>query len=311
MILAYHSVIFKPISRLTPAHAPIAFAAASEGFAVYSPHTALDSAPGGTNDVLAGLLGLEDVRPLEPTVQENYVKIVVTMPPQELSDVADAAFDAGAGQLGHYERCAFFSHGVGTFLGGVGSVPAIGQAGRQEAVEEMRLEVIAPRKKTAEVCAAIRGIHSYEMPAIDIYPILDAPQSCGMGRIGRLARPVTLNTLINRVKKATGQKNVLLATDASEGDPRGKLVSIAACGAGSCGSMIQTAAAQGATFFLTGEVRHHEALEAARSGVNVVCLGHSNSERMTLKVLAERISAVAPKLKVHCSEADRDPFSIV
>jgi dinuclear metal center YbgI/SA1388 family protein len=41
--------------------------AASPKVAVYSPHTALDVAPGGTNDVLADALGLGERAPLEMT----------------------------------------------------------------------------------------------------------------------------------------------------------------------------------------------------------------------------------------------------
>lgn len=206
----------------------------------------------------------------------------------------------------------FFSHGIGTFLGSPESAPTIGQAGRQEATEELRLEFVAPRPKVAGVCSAIRGAHSYEEPVIDVYPIEEAPEGSGMGRIGRLSRPVTAGTLINRIKRSTGLKKVLLATsDHRSGDGKGRLVSVVACAAGSCGPMYQAAAAGGATFYLTGEMRHHDALAAAAAGLSVVCLGHSNSERITLKRLADRLAVLLPKQKVVLSKADKDPFEIV
>lgn len=55
-IVAYHPTIFAPLKRV-PHDGPIAFALA-HGVAIYSPHTALDAAAGGTNDVLADLVGL-------------------------------------------------------------------------------------------------------------------------------------------------------------------------------------------------------------------------------------------------------------
>src|SRR5262245_4300670 len=51
MVMAYHPVIFKNITRLTADAAPIVYRAARAGVAVYSMHTALDAAAGGTNDV--------------------------------------------------------------------------------------------------------------------------------------------------------------------------------------------------------------------------------------------------------------------
>jgi len=311
MIMAYHPVILEPTSRVTASEAAELYAAAASGVAVYSMHTALDAAPGGTNDVLSEALGIENPRPLEPIVRQGGCKIVVFTPADDVSAVADAAFDAGAGTIGEYERCAFFSHGIGTFLGSSDSAPRIGQPGRQEATEELRLEFIAPKDKVAGVCSAIRSAHSYEEPVVDVYPVEDLPEGCGMGRIGRLPRPVTTGTLIARIKKQTGLKKVLLAGgDRKSGDGRGKLVSMAACAAGSAGKIYRTAIAKGASFYLTGEMRHHDALDAVASGLTVVCLGHSNSERIALRRLADRLAVKLPKLKVILSKMDRDPFEI-
>ncbi|MCK5558435.1 MAG: Nif3-like dinuclear metal center hexameric protein, partial [Candidatus Hydrogenedentes bacterium] len=77
MVMAYHPVIFKGINRITAESAPVVYKAARRGIAVYSPHTAMDAAEGGTNDVLAEMLGLLDCRPLEPAFAEARCKVVV------------------------------------------------------------------------------------------------------------------------------------------------------------------------------------------------------------------------------------------
>ena len=313
MAMAYHPVIFKPLSRLTADAAPVAYAAARRGIAVYSMHTALDAAPGGTNDVLADMLHLVDRRPLEPAVRTDRCKLVVFVPPENVSRVAEAAFAAGAGRIGNYFDCSFFCHGIGTFCGDESTRPFVGEAGRHEAAEELRLEVTAPRAKAAAVAAAVRAAHPYEEPAIDVYAIDDYPAGCGAGRVGRLKRPVTARTLIRRVKKAAGLRHVWAALRAAEprGDGKGQLVSRAACCAGSCGQAWQQAAAAGATFYLTGEIRHHDALAARAAGLAVVCLGHGNSERAALKRLAGKLAVAAPKVKVIVSHSDRDPLAIL
>ncbi len=307
LVVAYHPPIFKPLSRLTPAEAPVVLEAIRHGLAVYSPHTALDAAAGGTNDVLAEILGLGQCRPLEHTNASAQCKIVVFTPPGELSRVADAAFSAGAGIIGQYYDCAFFSHGIGAFCGGEGSKPTIGHAGRHEATEEVRLEMICPRADVARAVAAVRAAHSYEEPAIDVYPLADSFDARGMGRIGRLARPAGVDELVRRVKRALKLKHVLLASP----PVRPARVSTAACSAGSAGSMFRAAAAQGAAFYLTGEMRHHDALAATQLGLTVLCTGHSNSERVALGRLAERIVGRLPRLKLQLSQRDRDPFDIV
>jgi len=313
MVIAHHPPIFRSLSRVTADEAPVMYEAIRRGLAVYAAHTNLDAAPGGTSDVLADVLQLVDRRPLEPIVQRGRCKVVVFVPPDELPRVANAAFAAGAGRIGNYHDCAFFCHGIGSFYGDSSARPAIGDAGRPEVTEELRLEMICPRSGAPAVCEAIRAAHRYEEPAIDTYVLEDFPSGCGRGRIGRLKRPVTVQTLINRLKKATGLKNVLLAAARGErnGDRKGMLVTTAACFSGSGGAVFRKAISQGATFYVTGELGHHDAVDAVSAGTTVVCLGHGHSERLAMARLAERLGKQIPKLRTAVSRRDRDPYVIV
>ena len=313
MVLAHHPVIFRSVNRVTPELTPVVYEAIRHGISVYSAHTNFDAAQGGTNDVLADVLQLADRRPLEPIVTQGRCKIVVFVPPDDLPVVANAAFSAGAGRIGDYQECAFFCHGIGSFYGGGSTRPSIGEAERQEVTEELRLEVICSRASAATVCKAIRAAHSYEEPAVDTYILEDSPSGCGWGRIGSLNRPVTVQTLINRLKKATGLKNILLAAPGGDGkgDGKGMLVTTAACFSGSGGAAFRKAVAQGATFYVTGEMGHHDAIDAVTAGTTVVCLGHGQSERLAMTRLAKLLADRFPKLRVVESKRDRDPFAIV
>ena len=99
-------------------------------------------------------------------------KLVVFVPREALESVRDALFAAGAGRIGNYERCSWYTAGTGTFLGGHGSDPSIGERGREERVSELRLETVYPEDRHDEVIAALRGAHPYEEPAFDVYPLL-------------------------------------------------------------------------------------------------------------------------------------------
>ena len=99
-------------------------------------------------------------------------KLVVFVPAESLDTVRSALFAAGAGRIGYYEHCSWYTEGTGTFLGGEGSSPTIGEAGREERVAEVRLETIFPVARHDEVVAALRRAHPYEEPAFDVYALL-------------------------------------------------------------------------------------------------------------------------------------------
>ena len=99
-------------------------------------------------------------------------KLVIFVPHEALDRVRDALFAAGAGRIGGYERCSWYTEGTGTFLGGVGTEPVIGAAGEEQRFPELRLETVFPEELHDEVLAALRDAHPYEEPAFDVYPLL-------------------------------------------------------------------------------------------------------------------------------------------
>jgi hypothetical protein len=101
-------------------------------------------------------------------------KLVWFVPADALEATRDAVFDAGAGRIGDYERCSWYTAGTGTFLGGEESLPALGERGREEHVPELRVETVVPEELVEEVVDALRSAHPYEEPAYDVYPLLDA-----------------------------------------------------------------------------------------------------------------------------------------
>ena len=83
----------------------------------------------------------------------------------------DAVFAAGAGRIGDYERCSWYTEGTGTFLALEGTNPTVGEVGREERVDELRLETVFPEEAQDDVVAALRAAHPYEEPAFDIYAL--------------------------------------------------------------------------------------------------------------------------------------------
>ena len=99
-------------------------------------------------------------------------KLVVFVPHEALDVVRDAVFAAGAGRIGDYERCSWYTEGTGTFFGGETTDPTLGERGREERVPELRLETVYPADREEEVVRALRAAHPYEEPAFDLYPLV-------------------------------------------------------------------------------------------------------------------------------------------
>jgi hypothetical protein len=101
-------------------------------------------------------------------------KLVWFVPADALEATRDAVFRAGAGRIGRYERCSFFTEGTGTFLAGEGARPTIGEVGGEERVREVRVETVVPSDRLSEVVAALVAAHPYEEVAYDVYPLASA-----------------------------------------------------------------------------------------------------------------------------------------
>jgi dinuclear metal center YbgI/SA1388 family protein len=299
-IVSYHPPIFDAQKRFV---APsVAFEAARAGIALYAPHTALDVADGGTNDVLADALGMVDRAPLRAVAGGDCeFKLVTFVPERHVDALSRAVFEAGAGNIGKYSACSFRTPGIGTFYGGEGASPVVGQAGQDERAPEIRVETVVPIGRVDAVVRALRAAHPYEEPAFDLVRLAPPPSGRGLGRVGTV-QAAPLRAVIDRIKAAAFTNHVLVVGSLD------RQVSRAAVCAGSGGDLLPDVIDAGADLFLTGELRHHDALRAAAAGLAVVCILHSTSERLALRALEARLAELLPGLFIARSGEDREPF---
>ena len=311
LIMAYHPPIFSAIKRVLPGKgsSPLLYDVIRNGMAIYSMHTALDMAKGGINDLLAGIIGIQNPQPLDKAShkESNHYKVVVFVPVNEIETVSEAMFAAGAGVIGDnakYTKCSYRVDGTGTFNCGAESNPSIGKPGSFEEVNEYRLETIVPKSKLNDVLNAMVQAHSYEEVAYDVYPLVQN-MTHGLGRFGDLAKSTAVTEIITEVKKQLKIDTVSLV-----GSEKTK-VKKAAVGAGSCGCLIGDVIANGCDFFMTGELKHHDALQLQSAGVTTICTSHSNSERIILKRIAKQIKKEFKQIDAFVSTRDKDPFVFV
>jgi len=309
-LLAHHPFLFKDVSRVTAETRAGRFALrlAAGRRAVIAAHTNLDAAQGGLCDLLAERAGLADLEPLRAEPLERTYKVVVLVPAGDLESVRLAAFDAGAGRIGAYSQCSFAAEGEGTFFAGEGTSPSVGPAsaeatagrarGERSTVSEHRLEVLAAESRVGAVVAAIGRAHSYETPAIDVYPLKDLPGEAGLGRVGRLKKPKTVGQLADDIKRALGLSCVQVA-----GERSARVERVAVC-TGSGSGLVEAVRAAGCQAYLAGELKYHEAQALAAEGIAVILGGHYETERVPLEDWTPRL-AEAVDVEVRLSESER------
>ena len=107
------------------------------------------------------------------TIDVKRVKIAVAVPEAKLAEVRDAMCEAGCGRIGNYSHSTMATLITGTFKGNDKTNPYIGKKNVLESCQEIKLEALCDIKDAAKVLAAIRRVHPYEEPGIDIYPMID------------------------------------------------------------------------------------------------------------------------------------------
>jgi hypothetical protein len=102
----------------------------------------------------------------------DTLKLVWFVPREALERTREAVFASGAGRIGDYERCSWYTAGTGTFLGGERSNPTHGEAGREQRVSELRVETVVPAQRAREIVDALIAAHPYEEVAFELYPLV-------------------------------------------------------------------------------------------------------------------------------------------
>jgi dinuclear metal center YbgI/SA1388 family protein len=308
LIVVHHPTIFKPWKALrfdSPQGRRVE-RLIQAGIGLYAAHTNLDQARGGTNDTLAAAAGLTEHEVLFKVGEEKYVKLAVFVPKGHEDAVRDALAKAGAGHIGNYSHCTFQAPGTGTFLPLAGTNPFIGEQGRLEYAEELRLETIIPESGVRKAVQAMLGAHPYEEVAYDLYPLANPGPERGHGRIGRLPQATTLGQLVAHMKAALHLQGARVVGDLTRN------IATIAVGAGSGGMLIPHAARRGADVLITGDVDYHDAQDAADAGLAVIDVGHYYSEVIVVPPLAaylrQKLAADGAGAEVIEAQAGRDPF---
>lgn len=124
----------------------------------------------------------------------------------------------------------------------------------------------------------------------------------GIGRYGRLPHDMTLDECAQYVKNAFQLESVRVYGELDTN------VLYAAIVPGSGADEIQDAIKSGSEVLITGDVKHHEALDACEQGLFIIDAGHFGLEKIFSAYIQEFLGRECASLEVHII-AEKNPFT--
>ncbi|SCP96596.1 Nif3-like dinuclear metal center hexameric protein [Anaerobium acetethylicum] len=304
MLITHHPLIFKGISQINDDEATgrRLIRLIQNDISYYAMHTNYDVCV--MADLAAGYLGMTDRHILETTYEAKYLKIAVYVPDEYADRVREAMLGAGAGHVGNYSHCSYNIKGTGTFIPLEGTNPFSGEIGSLARTSEVKIETIVQRDLVGKVVKAMKEAHPYEEVAYDIYELCLDGEKAGIGRTGILPYRMTLGQCCQFVKDKFDLEHVKVFGDLDS------WVSMAAISPGSGKSMIRPALKSGVQVLITGDIGHHEGIDAVSDGLAVIDAGHYGLEHIFVLQMKDYLEKVFEDLEIVREEITQ-PFSIV
>lgn len=284
LIVCFHPIIFSGLKSLTGKNyvERAVLKAIENKVAIYAIHTAFDNDFYGVNAGICNLLGLENLKILQP--KKNNLKQLNVYVPKDFSvKVKEALFSAGAGNIGFYDECSFKIEGKGTFRPIEDSNPFSGQQNVRENADEDMISVIFESFKQNQIVAAMKSAHPYEEVAHQIYQLENENQYSGLGMYGELETEMDEKEFLSFVKDKFNL-NIIKHSDFNQK----KIKRVGVLG-GSGASGIKSALSKKCDAYLTGDLKYHDYF-LAESKMLICDIGHYESEQLVSQQLFEILS---------------------
>jgi dinuclear metal center YbgI/SA1388 family protein len=302
-ILAHHPMIFKSMKKFDSARKRsfLLKKAMINDLNILAWHTPLDLCDYGTHYALGKIIGLENESIIEPITSESFYKIISFIPKDHVELVAKALTDAGAGRYGDYDSCTFRQSGTGTFRPVDGANPYIGELGKLEFVDEIKLEAIVKETDLKNVVAALKLKHPYEEVAYDVIEVKNLKKVYGHGRAGKIEK-TTLITLAERLKKDLKCKSVTYYGDENLG-----IENVAFCPGGGEDLISKV---RNVDVYISSDLRSTKVLDLIDKNIAVIDLGHYYSERPVLDELEKLLNDKIDDFEIKIAPFELDNGSL-
>ncbi|MBI2257445.1 MAG: Nif3-like dinuclear metal center hexameric protein [Flavobacteriia bacterium] len=303
LIISHHPIIFKGIKKISEDNElnKILIQAIKNDITLYSIHTNIDHSINGVNKRIAEKLNLENIEILNKS-NNNLYKLVVFTPNEQVSQVENALFTHGAGNIGNYRECNFVSNGLGSYTPEAQSNPFLGEKEKRNFVDEKKIEVLVEKHKINSVVSAMISAHPYEEVAYDIIPLANSNSNEGSGMIGNLQHEVDAYTFLCHLKDVFHVSCIRHTETGLK-----KIKKVAFCG-GAGIFLLPTAIQQKADIFITGDVKYHDFFMSEKK-IIIADIGHYESEQFTKELICDVILKKFSNFAVHLTKINTNPVN--
>ncbi len=267
MIISHHPFLFKSLHRidLSTYKGRVIEKLIKHDILSFAAHTNLDTAKDGVNDALADALDLTDRSGLVMEETEPLLKVAAYtefVKAREFKGILERKYK---GRSGHFY-----------LLGDADDSSRMG-----------KMEFNAASSALKEIMEDLRSVCG-EVHC-DIYELKNGASHEYMGRLGKLPRPMEGKEALLYIKEKLGIPDLRYA-----GNTDITVCRVAVLG-GAGSEFASLAKAKGADLYLTGDLKYHEAQDAAAMGLLIADGGHFFTERVVVPKLAEKIRREAEK----------------
>ena len=294
LLVTHHPLFLKGVHGFaaTDPKGRVAHRLLSNGCALFTAHTNADSPAGGVSESLALALGLEDVRPLEADPAAGARQDRRVRPGRRRrAGAGGAGGRRGRTRSATTTRRRSPRRARDASVRSTAPTPAIGEVGRAEVVDEVRIETVCPRSLRDDGGRGDAGGASLRGAGVR------------RGRAGRARRarpwlgpdrPAAVADDAARVRGARRRRCCPRPRTAyaSPGTRTQLVEPVGLCG-GAGDFLLDRARAAGVDVYLTSDLRHHPASELREHGdaPALVDVAHWAAESTWLPVLRDRLVA--------------------
>lgn len=303
LIVCHHPIIFQGLKKLngkTYVERTV-IKAIENKIGILAIHTNLDNVFQGVNQTIANKIGLTNNKILKP-IAGNIIHLSLFVPAEHAENLKQGLFEAGAGQIGNYDQCAFQTNGIGSFRPLENSNPFSGQIGKTEIVEELKIEVVFQKHLKNKVLAAMYKFHPYEEVAYQCMELLNPNQTTGSGMIGELDQALPSQEFLKHLKTSMNLEMIRFTNFDEK-----SIKKVAVCG-GAGSFLLKEAIAQGADAFVSADFKYHEFFDA-EDRLLIADIGHFESEKYTKDLISDLIIKKFPNFAVLLSQTNTNPVN--
>ncbi|WP_319204162.1 Nif3-like dinuclear metal center hexameric protein [uncultured Ilyobacter sp.] len=278
LIITHHPLIFSPLKAINDSTllGKKIMKLIKNDIALYSMHTNLDSAENGLNRYIAEIIGAKESK----IIAENHLdiyKLSVYVPKENYQEIIKKVRETGI-SIEEYDDVSYSTECLERYR----------RSGEDNVytVNNIKVEVIGEKGKMFQLLNEIKKIHPYREMAYEIFSVENRYVAGGIGRVFSLENPIPFREYVDLIKEKLSIENLRIVAESEE-----KTVKKVAVVNGSGMSFFKKIKKLGVDVFITGDIKYHEALDAAEEGLDLIDLGHYESEhffnRLVIRELGE------------------------